>query len=184
MAKGKGIVPHFHLSSILELNLEELKSLGIKGIVLDLDNTIVPGKKSDVPPCVKAWIESAKQKGFKLCIFSNTLKLKRLLKISRDTGIPFVRGSFKPRRGGLMKALNFMGIEPRESVIIGDRLLTDIWGGNRIGMWTILVEPLRGGEGLATKIFRLLERLLLRLMVRGEHKSLLNRQNYEDGENN
>ncbi len=154
-----------------------LKSLGVKGMVLDLDNTIVPGTKSEVPPDVKAWIEEAKEKGFKLCIFSNTLRIRRLGKISRETGIDYVRGSFKPRKGGLRKALDFMGVEPEESVMIGDRLLTDIWGGNRMGMWTILVEPLRGGEGTATKIFRHLERFLLRLLAGRELKRGFLRQN-------
>lgn len=167
MERGKGIVPHWHFPSVFEVDLDKLKSLGIKGIVLDLDNTIVPGKKSQVPPEVQAWIDKAKEKGFRLCIFSNTLKMRRLWKLSREMGIPYVRGRFKPRRGGLMKALNFMGLEPRESVIIGDRLFTDIWGGNRTGMWTILVDPLRGGEGLATKIFRYFERFLLRLLAGG-----------------
>lgn len=177
MARGKGIVPHWHFPSLGEVNLNKLKSLGIKGIVLDLDNTIVPGKKSEVPPEVRAWTEKAKEKGFKLCIFSNTLRIRRLWKLSREIGIPFVRGSFKPRLGGLKNALYFMGVKPKESVMIGDRLLTDIWGGNRIGMWTILVDPLKGGEGLATKIFRYIERFLLRLLARREHIRVFLRQN-------
>lgn len=177
MAKGKGIIPNWYLDSLYELDLDKLKSLGIKGIVLDLDNTIVPGKESEAPPDIKSWIDKAKKKGFKLCIFSNTLRIRRLLKISKDLGIPYVRGSFKPRIGGLKNSLNFMGVEPKESVMIGDRVLTDIWGGNRIGMWTILVEPLKGKEGLGTKIFRYLERFLLRLLAHREHKRGFLRQN-------
>jgi len=134
------------------------------------------GGRNEIPEKVRAWIEDAKEKGFKLCIFSNTLKVRRLWRISLDLGIPYVRGKFKPRRGGLKKALNYLGVEPKESVMIGDRLLTDILGGNRVGMWTILVKPLEGGVGIMTKLFYYLERFLLRLAIR-EHIEAYFRQN-------
>ena len=176
MARGKGIVPHFFYRSLEEVELEKLHKLGIKSILLDLDNTLVLGGKSEVPQSVRAWIEEAKKKGFKLGIFSNTLKLKRLWRISLDLGIPYMRGKFKPRREGLKKALNFLGVKPEESVMIGDRLLTDVWGGNRVGMWTILLKPLQGGKGFMTRLFYYLERFLLRLAVR-EHIETYFRQN-------
>jgi HAD superfamily phosphatase (TIGR01668 family) len=176
LARGKGIVPHFLYPSLWEVDLEKLKELGIKAILLDLDNTVAFGGRNEIPEKVRAWIEDAKEKGFKLCIFSNTLKVRRLWRISLDLGIPYVRGKFKPRRGGLKKALNYLGVEPRESVMIGDRLLTDILGGNRVGMWTILVKPLEGGVGNMTKLFYYLERFLLRLAIR-EHIEAYFRQN-------
>lgn len=164
MARGKGIVPHWYLPSFEEIDLDVLRSLGIKGIILDLDNTLVPGGKNEVPPDVKAWLKRATEKGFKLCIFSNTVWIKRLARISGETGIPYIVGSLKPRRGGIRKALDFIGVKPQESVMIGDRVLTDVWGGNRMGMWTILLEPLKGGKGLATNIFWHLEHFLLHLV--------------------
>jgi HAD superfamily phosphatase (TIGR01668 family) len=176
LARGKGIVPHFFYPSLWEVELEKLKKLGIKAILLDLDNTIVLGGKSEVPQRIRAWIEEAKRKGFKLCVFSNTLKIKRLWRISFDLGIPYMKGTYKPRRGGLRKALNFLGVKPKESAMIGDRVLTDIWGGNRVGMWTILVKPLKGGRGVMTKLFYYLERFLLRLAIR-EHIEAYFRQN-------
>jgi len=176
LARGKGIVPHFFYPSLWEVELEKLKELGVKAILLDLDNTIVLGGENEVPQRVRAWIEKAKRKGFKLCIFSNTLKIKRLWRISRDVEMPYVKGKFKPRRGGLRKALNFLGVKQKESAMIGDRLLTDIWGGNRVGMWTILVKPLEGGMGVMTRLLYYLERFLLRLAI-GEHIEVYFRQN-------
>lgn len=177
MARGKGIVPHWYFPSLEEVDLDMLESLGIRGVVLDLDNTIVAGSRSEVSPQVKAWLKRARQKGFRLCIFSNTLRIRRLWKISREIGIPYIRGSFKPRRGGLRRALGFLRVSPKESVMIGDRLLTDIWGGNRMGMWTILVGAFKEGEGLATRIFKRFERFLLYLLSKGEHMEGFRRQN-------
>ncbi|MGC8843558.1 MAG: YqeG family HAD IIIA-type phosphatase [bacterium] len=169
MARGKGIVPHWFFNSLEEISLEWLKQKGIKAILLDLDNTIVLGGRNEVPESIKSWIEEAKEKGFKLCIFSNTFKIRRLGRVCKAIGVPYVRGTFKPRRGGLRKALEFLGVNPQESVMIGDRVLTDVFGGNRVGMWTILVKPLRGGRGIMTKLFYHFERFLLRIISKGTY---------------
>ncbi|MBC7327105.1 YqeG family HAD IIIA-type phosphatase [bacterium] len=164
MAKRKGIAPDWFIASLWEIDLETLKSMGIKGIIFDLDNTLVPGKSDQVSPEILSWIKKLKEEGFQLCIFSNTFRIKRLWQICRKLGIPYFRGGYKPATRGLKKAMESMGLEPWQCLMVGDRVLTDVLGGNRVGMWTILVKPTEGRQGLATRIFYKFERFLLRFV--------------------
>ncbi len=167
MARRRYLVPSFVYPSLREVELEKLKSLGVEVIILDLDNTLLPIDKEEVDEGTKEWVEKARKEEFKLCILSNTLRLRRLWRISRSLGIPFLRG-MKPMLGGFKKAISHLGVKPHKCALIGDRLLTDVLGGNRMGMITVLVKPMKGKEGLGVKILRLLEWILLKFVTKGQ----------------
>ncbi len=98
----------------------------------------------------------------KVCIVSNTHKPSRLKRVAGELGVECVARALKPRSRGFDLAMSMMGSLPEKSVVIGDQLLTDVWGGNRAGMYTILVTPMHPREFVGTKISRLVEMFLLR----------------------
>ncbi|MDW8107936.1 MAG: HAD-IA family hydrolase, partial [Armatimonadota bacterium] len=100
--------------------------------------------------------------GIKLCFVSNTRNLSRLRWLSEQLNIPYARGPMKPRRAMLRRALQLVGVEPEHAAIVGDQLFTDIWGGNRLGIYTIWVRPMHPREFIGTKVSRAIEKWLLK----------------------
>jgi len=149
------------VSSVTDIDPTTLVQQGIRAVLLDLDNTLVPWQRMDVPEVIRHWVEAMKQTGLRLCLVSNTRRRRRLEVISKDLGIAYVPKAFKPRRYGLRQALEQLGTAPQQAVMIGDQIFTDVWGGNRMGMRTILVLPMARREFIGTKVSRLLERILL-----------------------
>lgn len=154
------------VDSIALINIAELKRRGIRALLTDLDNTLVPWQSYDVAPGVAAWIRDAVAQGMEICIVSNTRSHKRLRDLAATLGVRFVRQGSKPRRRGFRDALRLIGAEPEHAAVMGDQVLTDILGGNRLGMYTILVRPLHPREFVGTKVSRLFEGAILRLLVR------------------
>ena len=129
-------------------------------MVLDLDNTLVMWHALEVSTEVRQWVRDLHDAGIKMCLLSNTHKPKRVRVVAEDLGIHFVPGGAKPRRRGFRRAVEAMGLQIEETAMVGDQLFTDIWGGNRTGLRTILVEPIAAREFWGTKIVqRPLERL-------------------------
>lgn len=149
------------VASVSEIQPESLKQRGIQAVLLDLDNTLVPWQKVDVPETVRQWIEAMKSAGLRLCLVSNTRRRRRLEMLAKELGVAYVPKAFKPRRYGLRQALEQLQATPQQAVMIGDQVFTDVWGGNRMGMRTILVLPMARREFIGTKVSRLLERILL-----------------------
>lgn len=149
------------VASVSEIQPESLKQQGIQAVLLDLDNTLVPWQKVDVPEAVRQWIEAMKSAGLRLCLVSNTRRRRRLGMLAKELGVAYVPKAFKPRRYGLRQALEQLQATPQQAVMIGDQIFTDVWGGNRMGMRTILVLPMERREFVGTKVSRLLERILL-----------------------
>ena len=138
----------------------QLVKWGIRGVVLDLDNTLVLWHGLEVSTEVREWVRALHEAGIKMCLLSNTHKPKRVRVVAEDLGIHFVGGGAKPRRRGFRKAIEVMGVKAEETAVVGDQLFTDIWGGNRTGLKTILVEPIASREFWGTKMVqRPLERL-------------------------
>ena len=146
------------------MDLAVLKRNGFDALLLDLDNTLLPWSSSQVPETSRKWIEQAKRLGMKICILSNTHNPARLRAIADQLGVESIHRALKPFRAGFTKAVRILDADPRAAVVIGDQLLTDIVGGNRAGMRTILVEPVDSREFMGTKISRLVERLIFALL--------------------
>ncbi len=155
------LCPHHFCDSVTDVDPEWLKSLGMKAVLLDLDNTLVGWQRHDVPKLVLRWLEGLKQAGLRLYLVSNTRYGHRLELLSERLGIPFVRRAWKPRRRGFLAALQALEVSPNETVMIGDQMFTDVFGGNRLGLYTIMVRPMARREFVGTKISRAFERLLL-----------------------
>jgi HAD superfamily phosphatase (TIGR01668 family) len=160
------LCPSIYAESVSHVDIADLKRRGIRALLLDLDNTLVRWKGWDIPPEVAAWVKEALAQGMKMCVVSNTRSPKRLRQLSETLGIAHVKRGAKPRRGGFREALRLLDAQPSETAVIGDQVFTDILGGNRLGAFTVLVRPMHGREFFGTKISRLFERVVLRLLDR------------------
>lgn len=149
------------MESIADVDIPALMARGIETALLDLDNTIVPWKLYQIPEESAQWVRTAKEMGLKMCIASNTHNPRRLRQLAEELDLPYLHRILKPRRGGLSKALKILGSEASRTVMIGDQVFTDVLGGRRMGMYTILVKPLARREFVGTKISRIVENCLL-----------------------
>ncbi|MDX1918321.1 MAG: YqeG family HAD IIIA-type phosphatase [Candidatus Caenarcaniphilales bacterium] len=129
------------------LNLVDLKAAGIKGLLLDLDNTIMLPYRAEWLPDIRRWIEQALDLGLKMIVVTNNKRcdyLKTVEPLLNLYGIKMIGQADKPRRKALKEALRMIDLPADSVCLIGDRVLTDIWGGARLGMKTALVRPLSG----------------------------------------
>lgn len=152
-------MPDLYLKDIFAIDTEKLKNNGIKGIITDMDNTLVPWCDRTVYPKLASWFSGLKEEGFKLYIVSNNSR-DRVTELAQELDIPAIWYAAKPRRKAFRKAISQMQLSPAQVAVVGDQLLTDVLGGNRLGLFTILVNPISEKEFFWTKISRFLERLL------------------------
>lgn len=128
-------------NSITDINLEEVKELkgkyGIGGIILDVDGTI-RAESNKIPEKNIKWIRFMR-KQFKMCIISNGCDYK-VRNLAESLKIPYIDFAMKPRRKPFLRAADIMGIEPQNILVIGNEYVTDIFGGQRCGMFTAMVD--------------------------------------------
>lgn len=159
--------PHACLEGLQEVNLDELRQMGKKLILLDVDNTLMPWRTEDIPQETIAWVERARTMGFHLCILSNTRRPERLHRISEKLGIPYIRDKFKPSTRMYELAIERFEVEKKEAVMVGDQLLTDVLGANRTGIDAMWVQPIHKREFAGTRfVSRNIERVVGILLYR------------------
>ncbi|MCH8275789.1 MAG: YqeG family HAD IIIA-type phosphatase [Armatimonadetes bacterium] len=163
--------PDYRVRSVSEIDPQELAQDGFKAALLDMDNTLLPWRGETVPEETRVWIESCTRAGLKLCLVSNARNRVRLKAMSEKLGVPFASGRLKPAREGFEHALRLVGASPSETVMIGDQIFTDVWGGNRMGIVTILVEPVHPREFIGTKFSRVAERVVMWFLRRAVEPS-------------
>lgn len=167
----KNLKPDLFVDSLLDIPLEKLKEIPINAFIIDLDNTVTEWNSNFLTDEVNEWFANIREMGFKACLLSNNGE-ERVMKVAESLNIQYVHRAQKPRRVGFMRAVSIMGSEPRHTAVIGDQIFTDIWGGNRSGLYTILVKPLGWREFVGTKFSRFLEYFVLLRLKRQEYKNL------------
>lgn len=166
----KLLFPDQHLNNIFEIDSDHLQSMGIKGIITDMDNTLVAWRERTVYPRLAGWLEGLKKKGFKLIIVSNNSQDSGG-RLAKELDIPAIWYAVKPRRKAFKKALEMMQLSPGEVAVIGDQVFTDVLGGNRLGLYTILVTPISEKEFIWTRLMRRFEGLVLGYLARKNKKN-------------
>jgi HAD superfamily phosphatase (TIGR01668 family) len=156
----KQFLPNEHVKSILDISPEQLNAKGIKGIITDLDNTLVEWDRPNATPQLIKWFEEIRKHNILVTIVSNNNE-ERVKAFSDPLKIPFIFRARKPFAVAFYKAISQMGIKKEEAVVVGDQLLTDVLGGNRGGFHTILVVPVAQTDGFWTKFNRFAERRIL-----------------------
>lgn len=166
--------PDKYYHSIYTINYKALKKSGIKCLLFDLDNTLCPF--TAVKPSVKEkeLVEGLKDMGFKVIIISNSPQ-KRLEPFKEGFNVDTACSSRKPLKKKYKKILDLYKFKDTQIAAIGDQLMTDILGANRMGLTSILVDPLTSKEYKWTKINRFFEKIVLRrfakkgILVKGEY---------------
>lgn len=157
----KLLYPKLYVPSVHDINLDDLLGRGIRSVLFDLDNTLVPRDVNRFSPEIACWFRELKDRGFKLCIVSNNSP-GRVCSLAGPMDIPYVCRAVKPRKRPFRRAMELLGASPGETAVIGDQIFTDILGGNRLGLYTILVVPMSGKEYWATELInRRLEKIVL-----------------------
>lgn len=171
------LCPDQCVESVLDIDLERLSKQGITALILDLDNTLLAWETDEIPADVSEWIDRAQDLGFKVCIASNATK-SRVRKIAGELGVPAIPKAVKPRKKPFRMAMEILGVTPERTAVIGDQVFTDVLGGNRLDLYTILINPVSAQELKTTRIVRRVEnRVLGRLHKKGriEGEELENR---------
>ena len=159
------LTPSLIVRGVTDVPAPLLVERGIRAVVTDLDNTLLPWHgDDDAAPEVLAWLSGLRDAGIGVCLASNTRRMERLARLAKGWDIAHVpRSANKPGTGGIRHALSLLNAEPETSAMVGDQLFTDMVAGNRLGMFTVLVNPLSPKEFVGTQyISRNLERLVLR----------------------
>ena len=153
--------PKVYVDSICNIDLKKLKKIKkIKGIIVDLDNTLVAWGKKEVSPRIIDWVNEAKELGLKICIVSNT-NSKRVAELAKIFNIPYHSKYFKPFRIAFNNGLKILDTKKSETVVIGDQIFTDIWGGNKLKLLTILVVPIVKKDSIGTFLHRNFEKIII-----------------------
>ncbi len=129
--------------SIFDLSGPALARRGIVLLLADLDNTLSPYGQALPSDAVRAWNEGLRAAGVSLFVLSNNRHADRPRVYCEALGIPFLGHAGKPGTEGFFRAMERMGAAPGQTALVGDQVFTDVLGGNRAGVTTILVEPIR-----------------------------------------
>jgi HAD superfamily phosphatase (TIGR01668 family) len=155
------LVPRAIFSKVEEITPGVLRTLGVRAVILDLDNTLAPRGSHSVSSSIRTWLLQLKQDGFPLFLLSNS-PAKRVVFFAQILEIETVGGGPKPLPSGYRRVFRKLGIPAQQVAVIGDQIFTDILGGNWSGACTILVRPLAPHtDFFTTKLLRKLERVLL-----------------------
>ncbi len=155
------LAPGKRIDTVFSLDLEELRKLGIRGIIFDIDNTLeshrtaLPGEK------IRTFLSCVQSSGFSVCLISNGKK-ERVNRFNQPLGLPAIGKAQKPRKKNLRRAMQFLNTLPKETAMVGDQIFTDVYGGNRMGFYTVLVRPIEQIENKFFYIKRFFERLILK----------------------
>ena len=167
-------VPDMYQKSIYAIDYKKLKSRGIKCLLFDLDNTIAPIKMKTPSDKIKELFSNLKEMGFKLIIFSNSPK-SRLKPFKEELNVDCSASSRKPNPKKFLQILDIYKFGVSEVAIIGDEILTDIVGGNKIGITTILVNPIGKKDIKLARLRRIWEK---RIMKKLRKKDLFSKGRY------
>lgn len=157
--------PDVRQPSIYDINFDELHRQGIRGIIFDIDNTLVP-HGADADERIERLFTELKRMGVKTCLLSNN-KLERVKRFNKNIRSLYIYKAGKPKKANYIKAVRMMGTKKENTIFIGDQLFTDIWGAKKAGIRNILLDPIDKKEEIQIVLKRYLEKLVLRAYEKG-----------------
>lgn len=148
-----------YMESTYSIPFEKLYQEGYRGVIFDIDNTLVPhGAPADER--AKQLFRRLKEIGFESCLLSNNQK-KRVEMFNQDVGTHYIFNAHKPATGNYKRAMELMGTDLSSTIFVGDQLFTDVWGAKRAGIHNILVQPMNPKEEIQIVLKRYLEKIVL-----------------------
>jgi uncharacterized protein len=159
-SKSHGMLPDFCFVSVTQIRPGWLTHLGVRGLLIDIDNTITRWEQRIVHPGELAWLRNVASHGLNVRLLSNGLQAK-LTAVELQTGVKHVSGRpVKPLPAAFQRGLRELKLEPAQVMMIGDSVITDVAVANRLGLWTCLIEPMSDVDFPGSKLHRLLEKVL------------------------
>ena len=162
-------VPDYRFNTFDEVTSEFLLSLGIQGIILDIDNTLEPYEHPTPGEHVLRWLSALSEAGIKTAIVSNN-DGERVTLFNKEIGMPAFYKAGKPFKKNLLAAMRAMGTSQEDTILMGDQVFTDVWAAHNAGIPAILVPPINDKRDFFTRFKRWLERPFLRKYERRKNK--------------
>ncbi len=172
----KLFTPDYYVESYRAIDIEKLKKRGICLLVCDIDNTLVAHDCAYADEDVRAFVERIKQSGIKIAFVSNNVK-ERVETFAKEFDAPCYPFAKKPLKITYRKMVKELGYAPHQIAVVGDQLLTDMLGANRMGFYTILTTPVAKRDLTCTKVNRIFENMVFQLL---EKQGKLKRGEYDD----
>ncbi|MCL2593814.1 MAG: YqeG family HAD IIIA-type phosphatase [Defluviitaleaceae bacterium] len=157
----KKLFPTEYLDSVFLIDYHKLWENNIRGLIFDIDNTLVPFDIEAPPKEINELFEKLKAIGFKICLVSNNSN-KRVSLFNKNLSFPAVSRALKPRLKGINQALSFIQTDASNTVLIGDQIFTDVWGANRKKIHVILVKPIATRDEFTVKLKRKIEKFIIK----------------------
>ena len=158
---AKYLYPDHSYKSIGDIDLSALYAAGIRGLLIDIDNTLIAPASKKPDSRMVGWIEAARDAGFDICLLSNASR-RRVTRFSTGLGIYAVAWAGKPSRTGYLKALRLLRLEPSQACAIGDQLFTDVLGAKLSGIMALHTAPITKREEITVFFKRFAEFFVLK----------------------
>ena len=166
------LYPKEYLSSVKDISLELLNKYNIKGLILDVDNTLINLDRK-MPEGVSDWAKNLKNNGIKICILSNSHKIDKVGAVAKILNVPYIFFGKKPLKSGFLRAKDILKLDNENIAVVGDQIFTDIIGANRCNMFSILVKPIEEKDYLITRMKRPIEKLIIKNYEKNKRKRSL-----------
>ncbi len=164
----KYFYPDEYYKSTYVIPFKELYSQGVRGVIFDVDNTLVPhGAPAD--DRAKSLFANLKELGFSCCLISNN-KEARVKMFNQDIGVDYIYDAHKPSTKNYKKAMTIMGTDESNTIFVGDQLFTDVWGAKRANIKSFLVMPMNPKEEIQIVLKRYLEQIVLKSYEKHKNK--------------
>ena len=161
------LYPNIYYSNVNDIKIGFLIKNKIKALILDVDNTLIDRNKNLSKEIIE-WSNELQGQGIKMYILSNTNKKEKVKEVAEKLSVPYEMFAKKPLKKGFLKIQKILNIKPENIAVVGDQLFTDIIGGNRCNMFTILVDPVDKKDYWYTAWKRPLENKLKQKLKKGE----------------
>ena len=155
------LYPKLYLKRITDLSPKYLKEKNIKGLILDVDNTLLDFDLKFIDN-IEQWHNNIQKNGIKTIILSNTNKKYKVKLETKKLNIDYILFAMKPRKKGFMEAKEKLGLKEEQIASIGDQIFTDVLGANKCNMFSILVEPLGKKDIFITRFKRPIEKIVIK----------------------
>lgn len=160
--------PDRYVASTYVIDFEKLYEEGYRGLIFDIDNTLVPHGAPADERAIELF-ERLKAIGFKCCLISNNQE-PRVAMFNEPIQVDYVYNAHKPAKKNYLKAMEIMGTDESNTIFTGDQLFTDVWGAKRCNIHNILVKPIHPKEEIQIVLKRYLEKIVLYFYKRSLRK--------------
>ncbi len=163
----KRFYPSEYYTSTYVIDFEEFYKQGYRGILFDIDNTLVPHNAAADKRAIRL-MERLKSYGYKICLVSNN-KEPRVAEFNKKLKVNYIYKAGKPKKAGYIKAMNLIGTDTSNTLFVGDQLFTDLWGANAANIKSILVKPIDKKEEIQIVLKRIPEKLILHFYLKNHN---------------